>query len=354
MGTSFLDKLTSFDADEIFYKEYYEAKRDGNLPNFLQKYSPVYIKEHSLICPDIVETNSIKFTEQYIFEKKNHHDVVLLKHPRYTPEFIHKHNYFEAFYVFNGHCQHTYNEKMTILHEGTLFFIAPDTYHSVGVFDDQSIIINFLIRKDTLKKIFLANDSSENILSEFFLSNLYSIKRIESLAFHNIHDDLKIIINELLSEQFNTQPYYAAIMTNLISLFFYRLLRENETYADIEIFSDLKNENSLKMLSYIHDNFQTITLQELSEKFNYSIEHTSRLLKSEFGKTYAQIIRSIKISKAEELLVGTSLSIEDICYEVGYESLSSFQRLFKKIHGKTPGEYRLNHIGKKVLLQSFK
>lgn len=347
MDTSFLDKLTAFNEDEIFYKEYYEAKKNGTTAILFNKYSPEYIKDNSLICPEISEPNSGKFTEQYIFEKKNHHDVVLLKHPRYTPEFVHKHDYFEAFYVFTGHCRHTYNEKQTILHEGTLFFIAPDTYHSVGVFDDQSLIINFLIRKDTLKKIFLNNDSSDNILSEFFLSNLYSIKRIESLAFHNIHDDLKVIINNLLAEQFDTKPYYAPIMTNLISLFFYRLLRENENHGDIEIFSDLNNKNSLKMLAYIHDNFRAITLQDLSTQFNYSIEHTSRLLKSEFGKTYAQIIRSIKISKAEELLMGTTLSIEDICYEVGYESLSSFQRLFKKTHGMTPGEYRLNQIGKK-------
>lgn len=341
-----LNSLLIFEKDELFYKEYYEAKKDSErLEAFKKKYSYEYITNNSLICPDIVEEisqlNTLHYNEQYIFDKIHHkQQVVLFKHPRYTPEFIHSHDYFELFYVLTGSCRHTINNVTSILNEGTLFFIAPYTNHSIGVFDDDSIVMNILIKKNFFKDFFLSIISIENIISEFFLSNIFSQKKIESLIFYDIGEDLKAIIKEMLNEQNSSNDYYSDILNHLLVLFFFKLLRSNKNYCDIKIISKLDSDRALKMLAYIYDNYNQVTLESLSTEFNYSVEHCSRIIKKELGKTFSTLVKEIRLSKAKDYLLYTPMSVESICYEVGYDSLSSFQRLFKKYYNLTPGLYR--------------
>ena len=338
-----LDELNIFNSNEIFYKEYYYAKINDKLEQFKLKYDSETIKKNMWNCPDILEYEHESYDFESIFKKNGNQDIVLYKHPRYTPEFFHSHEYFEIFYVLKGECRHTIHDDCTILKEGTLFFIAPKTYHSIGVFDDNTIVINFLIKPTLLKKLFLYDMSSENILSEFFLSNLYSLHRIESLIIYNVTNNLKEIINLMLNEQHTKSPYYSLVLNNLISLFFYFLLRNNKDFCDVRIISSSRTNLSNNMLSYIFNNYNNVTLSSLSEKYNYSIAHCSRIIKQETGKTFSKIIQEIRLSRAKDLLKETSLTIEEICIEVGYESISSFQRTFKSYTHTTPGNYRLTY-----------
>ena len=350
-----LNTLLTFNKDELFYKEYYEAKKDmSKLEDFKKKYSYEYITKNSFICPDIVieseQLNNEHYNEHYIFDKIHHkQQVVLFKHPRYTPEFLHSHDYFELFYVLTGSCRHTINNVTSILKEGTLFFIAPNTNHSIGVFDDNSIVMNILIRKNFFKDFFLSTISVENIISEFFLSNIFSQKKIESLIFYNIGDELKSIIKKMLEEQNSSSDYYSYILNHLLALFFFNLLRSNKNYCDIKIISKLDNDRAIKMLAYIYDNYNQVSLESLSSTFNYSIEHCSRIIKKELGKTFSTLVQEIRLNKAKDYLLHTPMSVEAICYEVGYDSLSSFQRLFKKHYKLTPGLYREKNRKRQII-----
>ena len=96
----------------------------------------------------------------------------------------------------------------------------------------------------------------------------------------------------------------------------------------------------LHILRYIQDNYKTVNLNDLSDKFKYSPDYMGKLIKKNTGTTFIKILRDIKFKKACNMLMNTNLNVIDICYEVGYESVEYFNRSFKKLCGMTPTEYR--------------
>jgi AraC-like DNA-binding protein len=83
----------------------------------------------------------------------------------------------------------------------------------------------------------------------------------------------------------------------------------------------------------------SITLKEISAACFLSKFHFIRIFKNYYGITPYQYLTDVRIAKAKEYLQN-DLTVSETCYSLGFESLSSFSGLFKKITGFTPGEYR--------------
>ena len=79
---------------------------------------------------------------------------------------------------------------------------------------------------------------------------------------------------------------------------------------------------------------------EISSRLKQSDYALSKLVKQQTGKTFKDLLQSRRFYRAEELLLDTNLSIDDIIYVVGYESHSYFFRRFKEKYGVTPSQYR--------------
>lgn len=78
----------------------------------------------------------------------------------------------------------------------------------------------------------------------------------------------------------------------------------------------------------------------MAEKYNTSAQYISRLIKKEVGMTYQSYLNHLRITKAQELLVSTDLSITEIYEQVGYNSRNTFVKTFKSMTGVTPSDYR--------------
>jgi len=89
-----------------------------------------------------------------------------------------------------------------------------------------------------------------------------------------------------------------------------------------------------------------INLSDISKNAFFSTYHFIRLFKKAFQTTPHQYIIKRRIEKAKHLLLATDLSITEICYIIGFESLGSFSILFKKNTGYSPFEYRLKLIAR--------
>ena len=82
------------------------------------------------------------------------------------------------------------------------------------------------------------------------------------------------------------------------------------------------------------------TLKEASEKILLSPKYISRKFKQETNQTFSDYKINLRIDQAKKLLSSTSQSVSQIAYKVGYENAESFMKMFKKILGCTPTEYR--------------
>ena len=83
-----------------------------------------------------------------------------------------------------------------------------------------------------------------------------------------------------------------------------------------------------------------LDLQEISKQACLSRYHFLRLFRNAFETTPHQYLIHRRIEKAKELLLSGRLSVTDVCFEVGFESLGSFSTLFRRRVGDAPMSYR--------------
>lgn len=65
-----------------------------------------------------------------------------------------------------------------------------------------------------------------------------------------------------------------------------------------------------------------------------------RFFKKMTNKSYVQFLNEVRIRNASRLLVQEEITISDVCYRVGYKSVTNFNKQFKQIVGCTPNTYR--------------
>jgi AraC-like DNA-binding protein len=98
-----------------------------------------------------------------------------------------------------------------------------------------------------------------------------------------------------------------------------------------------------RMNDIIHFTFREshrkISIHEVAQIANLSDEAFCRYFKSRTLKTYSGFLNEVRISNACKLLITGQESIEQVCYQAGFNNLSHFNRTFKKITGKTPSSY---------------
>lgn len=96
-----------------------------------------------------------------------------------------------------------------------------------------------------------------------------------------------------------------------------------------------------KAMSYIDQNYSNnISLNDVAESINMSYFYFSRLFKESTGKSFSDYLTEYRIDKSIELMRDEQLSIKQISYDIGYNDPNYFSKIFKKLKGITPTDYR--------------
>ncbi|VIF82931.1 transcriptional regulator AraC family [Clostridioides difficile] len=336
--------LYIYNESELFYKNYYFAKQNPeSLKLFIDNLDEDYIVNNNLIIPYIYNEKIPQLMkDETYFECNSKDNVILIKHNRYTPQFVHEHIFFEMIYVLSGKCHQVINHHNVHMKEGDICIVSSGVKHSIGVFDD-SIIINVLIRRSTFEDAFFDFLRNNNLLSSFFLNSIYKDKQNDYILFHTNNDkSIEISILEMLSEYNEQDRYYNNILNHLIMVFFAKLLRDYEDSIEVPNVTKKGTLNHTNILTYIQDNYVDITLEELANKFHFSIPYCSKIIKEIAGCNFTQLLQRIRLERAESLLMNTNIPIADISNNVGYPNVEHFIRLFNKKYNMSPSKYRKN------------
>lgn len=96
-----------------------------------------------------------------------------------------------------------------------------------------------------------------------------------------------------------------------------------------------------KALSYIKENYtKDLTLKSVADEIYVSTWYLSKLLKKETGDNFINILNQTRIENAKKLLQDPKYKIYEIADAVGYTDVPYFTKIFKKITGLTPMEYK--------------
>lgn len=328
--------------DELFYKKYYYARQqEYSLKEFLATLNMNNIRKRNLMIPELPETIPPRFEDSFFFDPATNPSVVTVRHNRYTPSILHEHTFFEIVYVYDGSCKQTISNNKITLSTGDLCIIPPGIKHDISVFDDTSVILNCLVKKSTLHNIFFNFLNNANILSTFFLNNIYSESGNNYIIFHTGNDH-EIHRGFLYTywESINQTLYFDQMISYTLLLIFGLLIRLYERSVELPVFTKKTDVQRFALLQFIQDNYKNISLDDVADRFNYTPEYASKLIKKTTGLTFTQILQQVRIEKAQVLLHDTNMTIANIANEVGYENTEHFIRTFKNKMHMTPTEYR--------------
>lgn len=273
----------------------------------------------------------------------NHADAITtLLHPNYLPAIIHSHSFFEIIYVVKGTCTNAAGNQILELQEDDFLILAPNTDHAISVFNDETVVLNIMLKVSVFEKLFFRLFRQKDIMSRFFTKVLYEYRVNTFLLFHTGSDShLKEAVFNLYTENKNPILHSEEIKVAYMSLIFTLLCNKYANSAII--YNDMvhdSNQNLAAILGYTQENYQTVTIKELSSKFNYSERHILRIFKNYTGNSFQKMLQKIRMQHASIMLAQSTASIESIALAVGYPSVQNFRVIFKREFGMSPNEYR--------------
>ncbi len=245
-------------------------------------------------------------------------------------DIYHSHSHWEILVVVSGEILHTINDQEYLMKRGDCCLIRPDDMHSLRFPTDRKEKIEPHQHLD----FFFKGEFAERLIGLFgdydtLLASKEPLKfTIEDLYLNTIY------YKAVLTQNFPREDYVVStnlMISQILNIFWEQRIFHNPDYPD------WLND----FLTYIsHPNNFGKSVNELSKSTAYSYSRLARLFKEYVGTTLVDYINEKKMTHAKRLLRTTTLPMIQISEQIGYNSLSSFNHLFKNTYGLTPSEYR--------------
>lgn len=156
---------------------------------------------------------------------------------------------------------------------------------------------------------------------------------------HSIQRTLQTVINSLG----DTDDVDRLCATGQLYILFAYLRQINENQKRRNYMSN-QDPCVWKAIRFIEQNYYlNINVEMLCKHVNYSRSYLSRIFKTEMNMTIPEYTNAVRIQNAKNLLVDTNMPMSEISTSVGIHDAFYFSKLFKKITGQTPKEYRKTH-----------
>lgn len=184
--------------------------------------------------------------------------------------------------------------------------------------------------------------SFNGTLAETLLQNVGINKNthiLQNILTHSIQRTVQTIINALG----DTEDTHRLCATGQLYMLFAYLKQTTEVHQKRS--EALKQDSCVwRAIRFIEQNYYLdINVDMLCEHVNYSRSYLSRTFKTETDMTIPEYINRIRVQNAITLLKTSQMPVKEISVSVGMKDSFYFSKLFKKITGETPREYRKNH-----------
>lgn len=142
------------------------------------------------------------------------------------------------------------------------------------------------------------------------------------------------------SHGFSTALDFYSVLYDLATSAGQRYLASS-TYDISTVIRDSKSRRIETICKYIEENYtKDITLREVANLVAMSESSFSHFFTKRTNRSFLSYLSDVRIGHATKLLLETTSSVAEISYLCGFSNISNFNRIFKKIKGQTPSEYR--------------
>ncbi|MCG8490539.1 MAG: AraC family transcriptional regulator, partial [Sneathiellales bacterium] len=259
----------------------------------------------------------------------------LLHNPKLNDLFFwHFHPEFELVYIEGANGTRHVGRHLSNFTKSDLVLIGSNIPH---------LNFDYGIKTDYRKEVLHISASfKEKIFNEIEeLMDVYELlgKSQHGIAFYGETKDL--VGNQMKQlHRLNTFEQFLLILRIL------KLLAKSPHYELLHARPIVNNKAKKQQLrlqqiySYIDEHYsQKIQLAEVAQSVNLGKEAFCRYFKNSTGSTFTNFLNQYRITQAKRLLL-SGKNISETCYECGFESLSYFNRTFKRISGENPSAYK--------------
>lgn len=233
----------------------------------------------------------------------------------------HIHDHVELVVMTKGKATAYIENNPVILEEGNAFIAFPNQIHYFS--DDYGEF-------DSILFIF-----PSNLFADF--SKIFKTKQPSSPIIPIDMDTLLPILQLTLKEKYNPSNYSDTVIKNCLCIILSNIFRTAELVT-----IEKRNINALQsVLIYCGEHYtEDITLEKIAENTHMSKYYISHLFSKEIGMSFPEYISTMRIRDAEAMLKNSDLSITEVAFAVGFNSLRSFNRHFYAQTGKTPRQIK--------------
>ncbi len=256
---------------------------------------------------------------------------------------FHSHPELELVYIKESYGKRIVGNSVEHFVSGDMVFLGSDIphvwlsdeiyYQGISTLKAKAIVVYF--SKDIFGPIFYELKETQKINSLFNQAvrglsingktNELIAKKLEKLV-HKKNFEVIVGLFEILS-----------LLSESTDLTFVN----NEAYTPLN--DQTKNDRLSDIFEYVKEHFkEDISLVEIAKIANLTPTSFCRMFKTKTKKHFVEYLNEIRVSNACKYLIETEMGMSEIAYQCGYKTASNFNKLFKKLTGTTPKEYRKN------------
>ncbi len=235
---------------------------------------------------------------------------------------LHWHNFFEFEIIVDGMGTHTYNSNVYEVKKGSAYMMSYYDFHALNAITDITLYsIHF---------------------GETLIDKKPAV--ILSTSFNKFHCDfdatgtekIKLIMERLESEASGKDVLRDIMIKNLVSEIVIEMIRKS---TDDTLQSSMPAVQQI--MAYVNANFRKhINLETIAGDLSFTPNYLGHIFKQHAGSTFNEYLNTMRLKYACNLLTVSDLSVKEIAFESGYNSVEYFMYIFKKKIMMTPGEYR--------------
>jgi len=234
---------------------------------------------------------------------------------------IHWHDYYEFELVVSGQAQHTHNGISSVITAGCSHLMCYNDFHSLTAITDM-VLYSVYFRKEWISPKLAEHLEFHTFNCSFAPSETAEIVNLLSKMNHEISCDL---------------PFHDITVRNCMEEILITFLRKQTT----ALHHTTLPPPIQQAIIYTNEHYRgSITLEELADKLSLSPNYFGQLFKAEVGTTFHKYLNTLRLKFACSLLTSSSLSVKEIAFSSGYNSLEYFMYIFKKQLNMTPTQYR--------------
>lgn len=232
--------------------------------------------------------------------------------------------------------------------KGDVIIIPPLCKHQIVSTTDRSLlqyILHFDFFSEKSRLNFPENMSFEEFEQNYQLPEEELVMDARPLVVHLTHQELlefQTSFLHLLNEYKEKSVLYRVNMKSLcIKILVLCLRNQNKTYLSTGRNNSKVYMNVQRAIEYINRNYDNPLLSNeiVAANIGVSSKYLSQIFHKEMGMPVHKYLTQVRIEAAQKLALLGTMNVTEISYEVGYLSVHTFSKIFKKVTGMTPSEF---------------